>query len=124
MLKLVLGLCFFSIHLFGTSHHLEVSRLLKDLYKHYRQCGFNSMLPTLILGVHALESERRYARSKGMEPPDATWIELDMQLISAEKVDYRFYLIDYDLASICLDVILCHNLSHYMIYIYHFKIIL
>lgn len=65
--------------------HLEVSRLLKDLYKHYRQCGFNSMLPTLILGGHVLESERRYARSKGMEPPDATRMDwLDMQLISAD----------------------------------------
>ena len=43
------------------------------------------MFPTLILGGHVLESERRYARSKGMEPPDATRMDwLDMQLISAD----------------------------------------
>lgn len=106
--------------------HLEVSRLLKDLYKHYRQCWFNQCSQPSFLVATALESERRYARSKGMEPPDATRMDqLDMQLISAEKVDYRFYLIDYDLASICLDVILCHNLSYYMLYnVYHIKIIL
>lgn len=84
-LKLCFGSLFFSIHFVDTNDSSWGVALAEGFVQTLQAMLVQPMFPTLILGGHVLESERRYARSKGMEPPDATRMDwLDMQLISAD----------------------------------------